>query len=178
MDEHLRSSQPHIFAIGDVNGGPQFTYISLDDNRIVADQLIGRGERSTADRKFVPYTVFMTPAFARVGLTEREARERGLSVKVVEKAIADIAAMPRAKIVGETRGLMKFVVDSETDLVLGAALLSVDSQETDQRRRARDAPRRHRGRAARRHLHAPVVHRGVQRGSDHTRLNFAGCSDG
>jgi probable pyridine nucleotide-disulfide oxidoreductase len=71
----------------------------------------------------------MTPAFARVGLTEREARERGLSVKVVEKAIADIAAMPRAKIVRETRGLMKFVIDGESDLVLGAALLSVDSQE-------------------------------------------------
>ncbi|GAA1206312.1 FAD-dependent oxidoreductase [Pseudonocardia alaniniphila] len=129
VDEVLRTSQPHIYAIGDVNGGPQFTYISLDDNRIVADQLIGRGERSTADRKFVLYTVFMTPAFARVGLTEREARERGLRVKVVEKAVADIATMPRAKIVGETRGLMKFVVDSETDLVLGAALLSVDAQE-------------------------------------------------
>jgi len=129
VDEVLRTSQPHIYAIGDVNGGPQFTYISLDDNRIVADQLIGRGERSTADRKFVPYTVFMTPALSRVGLTEREARERGLSVKVVEKAVADIAGMPRAKIVGETRGLMKFVVDRETDLVLGAALLSVDSQE-------------------------------------------------
>jgi probable pyridine nucleotide-disulfide oxidoreductase len=129
VDEVLRTSQPHIYAIGDVNGGPQFTYISLDDNRIVADQLVGRGERSTADRKFVPYTVFMTPAFARVGITEREARERGLSVKVIEKAIADIAAMPRAKIVGETRGLMKFVIDSQTDHVLGAALLSVDAQE-------------------------------------------------
>ncbi|WP_239155281.1 hypothetical protein [Amycolatopsis sp. FDAARGOS 1241] len=71
----------------------------------------------------------MTPTFSRVGLTERDAVERGLPVKVVEKPVADIAGMPRAKIVGETRGLMKFVVDRGTDRVLGAALLSVDSQE-------------------------------------------------
>ncbi|WP_439378884.1 FAD-dependent oxidoreductase [Amycolatopsis lexingtonensis] len=129
VDEFLRTSQPHIYAVGDVNGGPQFTYISLDDSRIITDQLVGAGRRSTRDRKFVPYTVFMTPALSRVGLTEREAVERGLPVKVVEKAVADIAGMPRAKIVGETRGLMKFVINRETDEVLGAALLSIDSQE-------------------------------------------------
>ncbi|MEA5360542.1 FAD-dependent oxidoreductase [Amycolatopsis sp., V23-08] len=129
VDEFLRTSSPNVYAVGDVNGGPQFTYISLDDSRIVTDQLTGRGRRSTVDRKFVPYTVFMSPALSRVGLTEREAVERGLPVKVVEKAVADIAGMPRAKIVGETRGLMKFVVDRETDLILGATLLSVDSQE-------------------------------------------------
>jgi pyruvate/2-oxoglutarate dehydrogenase complex dihydrolipoamide dehydrogenase (E3) component len=122
VDEFLRTSQPHVYAVGDVNGGPQFTYISLDDSRIVTDQLTGRGRRSTLDRKFVPYTVFMSPALSRVGLTEREAVERGLPVKVVEKAVADIAGMPRAKIVGDTRGLMKFVVDRETDRLLGAAL--------------------------------------------------------
>jgi pyruvate/2-oxoglutarate dehydrogenase complex dihydrolipoamide dehydrogenase (E3) component len=134
VDEYLRTSQRHIFAIGDVNGGPQFTYISLDDHRIVADQLTGSGLRSTADRtagdvSTVPYTVFMTPALARVGLTERQARESGRQVKIATKPIAQIAAMPRAKIVEETRGLMKFVVDADTDHILGAALFSVDSQE-------------------------------------------------
>jgi probable pyridine nucleotide-disulfide oxidoreductase len=129
VDEFLRTSQPHVFAVGDVNGGPQFTYISLDDSRIVADQLTGRGERSTDNRKYVPYTVFMTPALARVGLTERQAAEQGYAVKVVAKPVADIAGMPRAKIVGETRGLMKFVIDRRSDRILGAALLSVDSQE-------------------------------------------------
>ncbi|MGW7668854.1 FAD-dependent oxidoreductase [Streptomyces sp. NPDC054775] len=129
VDEYLRTSRPHIFAMGDVNGGPQFTYISLDDYRIVADQLSGEGKRSTSDRVAVPYTLFMTPPLARVGLTENEARAAGRSVRVASKAVAVMAAMPRASIVGEVRGLMKFVVDAETDEILGAALLSVDAQE-------------------------------------------------
>jgi pyruvate/2-oxoglutarate dehydrogenase complex dihydrolipoamide dehydrogenase (E3) component len=134
VDEYLRTSQRHIFAIGDVNGGPQFTYISFDDHRIVADQLTSAGLLSTADRTVgdistVPYTVFMTPALSRVGLTERQARESGRQVKIATKPIAQIAAMPRAKIVEETRGLMKFVVDADTDQILGAALFSIDSQE-------------------------------------------------
>jgi pyruvate/2-oxoglutarate dehydrogenase complex dihydrolipoamide dehydrogenase (E3) component len=129
VDEHLRTSRPHIFAIGDVNGGPQFTYISLDDYRIVLDQIAGAGRRATTDRVAVPYTLFMTPPLARVGLTEAEARATGRPVKVASKAIAAIAAMPRARILDDIRGLMKFVVDAETDQILGAALLSVDSQE-------------------------------------------------
>jgi pyruvate/2-oxoglutarate dehydrogenase complex dihydrolipoamide dehydrogenase (E3) component len=129
VDEHLRTSRPHIFAVGDVNGGPQFTYISLDDYRIVADQLLGDGKRSTADRVAVPYTLFMTPPLARVGLTEAEARAAGRAVRVAAKPVAAMAAMPRASIVGDVRGLMKFVIDADTDEILGAALLSVDAQE-------------------------------------------------
>ena len=129
VDEHLRTSQPHIYALGDVNGGPQFTYISLDDARIVADQLLGSGTRSTADRRAVPHTLFMTPPLSTVGFTERQAREAGHRVKVAAKPISQIAAMPRARIVEDTRGLMKFVIDANTDEILGAALLSIDSQE-------------------------------------------------
>lgn len=129
VDEHLRTSRPHIFALGDVNGGPQFTYISLDDSRIVADQLLGEGKRSTADRVAVPTTLFTTPPLARVGMTEDQARAAGRAVRIASKPIAAMAAMPRARIVGETRGMMKFVVDAETDEILGAALLSVDGQE-------------------------------------------------
>jgi probable pyridine nucleotide-disulfide oxidoreductase len=129
VDEHLRSSRPHIYAIGDVNGGPQFTYISLDDYRIVLDQITGAGRRSTADRVAVPYTLFMTPPLARVGLTEAEARAAGREIKVAAKSIAASAAMPRVRIVDEIRGMMKFVIDASTDEILGAALLNVDSQE-------------------------------------------------
>jgi len=129
VDEHLRSSQPHVFAIGDVNGGPQFTYISLDDGRIVADQLVGDGTRAVTDRVAVPQTVFMTPPLSTVGLTEREAIEQGHRILVAAKPVAQIVGMPRAKIVGETPGMMKFVISADTDLILGAAILSVDSQE-------------------------------------------------
>lgn len=129
VDGHLRTSQPHIFALGDVNGGPQFTYISLDDSRIVLDQLIGSGTRSLADRVAVPHTLFMTPPLATVGMTEKAARAAGHRIKVAREAVADILAMPRAYAVEETRGLMKFVIDADTDLILGAALLSVDAQE-------------------------------------------------
>lgn len=129
VDEHLRTSQPHIFALGDVNGGEQFTYISLDDSRIVLDQLIGEGRRSTADRVAVPHTLFITPPLATVGLTETQARAQGRDIRVVRENVADILAMPRAYTVEETRGLMKFIVDPHTDLVLGAALLSIDAQE-------------------------------------------------
>ncbi len=129
VDEHLRTSQPHIYALGDVNGGPQFTYISLDDARIVLDQLIGKGLRSTADRVAIPQTLFLTPPLATVGLTEAQARAQGHEVTVSRENVADIVAMPRAYTVQETRGVMKFVVDAETDLILGAALLSIDAQE-------------------------------------------------
>ena len=129
VDEHLRTSAEGVFAFGDVNGGPMFTYISLDDNRILADQLLGEGKRSTKDRGSVPYTMFLTPPVARVGLSEKDAREQGYEIKVGAKLQADIAAAPRAKIEGDPRGIVKFVVDAKTDLILGAALVHVHSQE-------------------------------------------------
>ncbi|WP_329578980.1 FAD-dependent oxidoreductase [Streptomyces sp. NBC_01361] len=129
VDEYLRTSQPHIFALGDVNGGPQFTYVSLDDSRIVLDQLVGNGKRTTTDRVAVPHTLFMTPPLATVGLTEKQARAAGHRVKITSRPVAEIVAMPRAYAVEETRGLMKFVIDAESDRILGAALLSVDAQE-------------------------------------------------
>ncbi len=129
VDDHLRTSQPHIYALGDVNGGPHHTYISLDDSRIVMDQLVGKGGRSRADRVAIPQTLFTTPPLATVGLTERQAREAGQRIEIAAEPVADIIAMPRAYAVEETRGMMKFVIDADTDLILGAALLSIDAQE-------------------------------------------------
>ena len=129
VDEHLATTAEGVYAVGDVNGGPQFTYVSLDDNRIVSDAILGSGRRSTADRIGVPYTIFTTPPLARVGLSEQAARSQDLAIKVAVKKVAEIAAMPRPKIVGDARGIIKFVIDAETDLVLGAALMHVDSQE-------------------------------------------------
>jgi pyruvate/2-oxoglutarate dehydrogenase complex dihydrolipoamide dehydrogenase (E3) component len=129
VDERLRTSQKHIFALGDVNGGEQFTYVSLDDARIVLDQLLGSGERTSTDRVAVPHTLFITPPLATVGLTEHRARAEGRSIRVMRENVADIVAMPRAYTVEETRGIMKFIVDADTDRILGAALLSIDAQE-------------------------------------------------
>jgi pyruvate/2-oxoglutarate dehydrogenase complex dihydrolipoamide dehydrogenase (E3) component len=129
VDQQLRTSADNVYAVGDVNGGPQFTYISYDDHRIVLDQINGKGTRRTTDRVAVPTTTFLTPPLSRVGLTETQAREQGLDVHVVAKQVADIAAMPRPKIVGETHGMVKFVIDATTGSILGATLLCVDSQE-------------------------------------------------
>lgn len=129
VDERLRASAERVWAVGDVNGGQQLTPISLDDHRIVASQLTGAGGRSRDDRMAVPTTIFTTPPLARVGLSEREARERGIAVRVGAKPVAQIAAMPRPKAVGEVHGLVKLIVDAETDLVLGAALHCIDAQE-------------------------------------------------
>jgi pyruvate/2-oxoglutarate dehydrogenase complex dihydrolipoamide dehydrogenase (E3) component len=128
-DDRLRTSQKHTFALGDVNGGPQFTYVSLDDARIVLDQLLGEGKRSRSDRVAVPHTLFMTPPLATAGLTEKDARAQGLNIRVSRENVADIVAMPRAYTVEETRGVMKFIVDADTDRLLGAAILSIDAQE-------------------------------------------------
>lgn len=129
VDEHLRTSADGVFATGDVNGGPQFTYISYDDYRIVADQLLGDGSRSRADRTAVPSTTFLTPPLAQVGMSEDEARQSGRSILVASRQVSEIAIMPRPKIVGETHGVIKVLVDADDDSVLGATLFCTDAQE-------------------------------------------------
>ncbi|WP_219732646.1 FAD-dependent oxidoreductase [Leifsonia shinshuensis] len=129
VDDRLRTSADGVFAVGDVNGGPQFTYISLDDNRVVWDQLAGEGRRTTADRVAVPNTTFITPPLSQVGLTPAEARRRGHDVLYAAKKVAAIAAMPRPKILGDADGVITFTVDAASRRLLGATLFCVDSQE-------------------------------------------------
>ncbi|MGB3485068.1 MAG: FAD-dependent oxidoreductase [Mycobacterium sp.] len=130
VDDYRRTSQPHIFAVGDVNGGPQFTYISLDDYRIVLDQLTDAAvPRAASQRKAVPNCLFLTPPLARVGLTEAQARTAGYDVRVAASPVVDLATVARARIVDDTAGMMKVVVDAVTDKILGAALLCHDAQE-------------------------------------------------
>ena len=111
VNKYLRTSADNIWAMGDVTGGLQFTYISLDDFRIVRDNLLGEGVRNTGDRQNVPYSVFMTPPLSRVGMTEEQARASGAAVQVVT---LPVAAIPRARVMNDTRGVLKAVVDSET----------------------------------------------------------------
>ncbi|EOY5423230.1 reactive chlorine resistance oxidoreductase RclA [Cronobacter dublinensis] len=126
VDKHLKTSVDHIWALGDVTGGPQFTYISLDDFRIVHDQLLGKGKRTTDDRVNIPYSVFMTPTLSRIGLTEAQAREQGRNFQVVSLSVA---AIPRARVINDTRGVLKALVDNDSKKILGVALLAADSHE-------------------------------------------------
>lgn len=87
------------------------------------------GGRSRSDRVAVPTTIFLTPPYSRVGITEKEAREQGLAIKVATKPVAKIATMPRPKAVGETRGIVKAVVDADSGKILGFAHHGIDSQE-------------------------------------------------
>ena len=126
VDEWLRTTNPAIRAIGDVKGGLQFTYISLDDYRIIREDLFGAGERRTDDREPVSYSVFMDPPLARVGLSETEARKKGLNIKV---NTLPVAAIPRARTLGETDGLFKVVVDADTNKILGCSLFGPETSE-------------------------------------------------
>jgi pyruvate/2-oxoglutarate dehydrogenase complex dihydrolipoamide dehydrogenase (E3) component len=125
VDEHLRTTAPNIWAMGDVNGGPQFTFISLDDFRIVLSQLSG-GNRSRADRQNSVYSVFMDTPLGRVGLTEAEAVKQGLPIRVLK---LPTAAVPKAQVLRKTDGFLKAVVHAETGKILGAALLCPEAYE-------------------------------------------------
>lgn len=126
VDDYLKTTVENVWAIGDVKGGPQFTYISLDDFRIIFDQLYGKGERKVSDRKLVPYSVFTTPALSRVGLNEVEAKNKGIEYKLFKLAATSI---PKAKVIGNTRGMYKILVDPETEEILGATIYSEESYE-------------------------------------------------
>ena len=105
-DEHLRTTAPNIWALGDVAGGLQFTYISLDDSRIVKADVLGDGARTTANRGTVPYSVFLDPPLSRAGMTEQEARAAGFDVKVAK---LPAAAIPKAQLLQKPTGLLKAV---------------------------------------------------------------------
>ncbi len=126
VSERLETNVPGVYALGDVNGGPPFTHIAYDDYRVVRASLLeARPERTTRDR-MLPYTVFTDPPLSRIGLTETQARERGLGIRVARMPISRVA---RAIEVDEARGMIKAVVDGETGRILGAAVLGVEGGE-------------------------------------------------
>ena len=124
-NERLETSAPGVYVIGDVKGGPAFTHISYDDYRILKANLLDRGNRTTRDR-MVPYTVFMDPQLGRVGMTEAEAKKSGRKIRVARMPMTSVA---RALEVDETRGLMKAIVDAETEEIVGATVLGLEGGE-------------------------------------------------
>ncbi len=125
VDERLETNVPGIYAVGDVNGGPAFTHISYDDYRILRTNLIEGGHATTTGR-LVPYTVFIDPQLGRVGLGEDEARKQGRTIRVARMPMSYVA---RALEVDEPRGMMKAIVDGETDQILGCAVLGLEGGE-------------------------------------------------
>lgn len=125
VDEYLETEVPGIFAIGDVNGEPQFTHISYDDYRILSKNILQKGNVSTSGRQF-PYVVFIDPQLGRIGLSEKAAKESGYDYKVFKIPMSQVA---RAIETGETRGVMKAIVNSKDNQIIGAAILGIEGGE-------------------------------------------------
>lgn len=127
VDEYLKTSNKNIWAMGDVNGGPQFTYISLDDYRIVKSQLTKEEDKlSIKNRINVPSTLFIDPAYSRVGLNEKEARDLGYEIKIVK---LPASAIPKAQVLQSPEGILKAIIDLKTNKILGAMLFCEESYE-------------------------------------------------
>ncbi|MDQ0223570.1 FAD-containing oxidoreductase [Streptococcus moroccensis] len=126
VDDFCQTTVPGVFAVGDVNGGPQFTYISLDDFRIVNGYLNGLTTYSLKERKAIPTSTFLTPPLAQVGLTEAQAEKEGLSY--LTKTIP-VAAMPRGHVNADLRGAYKVVVDKSSKQILGATFFGAQAHE-------------------------------------------------
>lgn len=125
VDSRLKTSTDHIYALGDVKGGPQFTHIAYDDFRIVVDNIFGEGKRNIQDR-LVPFTLFIEPQLGRVGLTETQAKKKGYDIEVKK---IEMSKTGRAIEEGFTKGFMKAVIDKKDHKILGVAILGYQGGE-------------------------------------------------
>jgi pyruvate/2-oxoglutarate dehydrogenase complex dihydrolipoamide dehydrogenase (E3) component len=114
VNERLQTTAPGVWAIGEVAGSPQFTHVSVDDFRVVHDSITG-GKRVTTGR-LVPFCLFTDPEFARVGLSEKEAKAQGIAYRLFK---IPMEAVMRASTLSETRGFLKAMVEPDGDRILG-----------------------------------------------------------
>lgn len=126
VDNHLRTNVEGIWAMGDVKGGMQFTYTSLDDYRIVKSEMFEDGAYSYDSRTNVHYTMFVDPPYSRAGLTMDEAKDAGYETA---EGKVPLAEHPRSHVNDDLRGLFKAVVDKESGKILGAHLFGASSEE-------------------------------------------------
>ncbi|MGC3971187.1 MAG: FAD-dependent oxidoreductase [Pirellulales bacterium] len=124
VDERLATTAPDVFAVGDCAGSPHFTHIAFDDFRIVRDNLLG-GRRVTTDRQ-VPFCLFTDPEYARIGLSETEAKNQGIAYR---RTVVPMAAVLRTRTLSETGGFMKALVAADSDRILGLSVLGVGAGE-------------------------------------------------
>lgn len=126
VNDQLRTTVPHVWAMGDVKGGPQFTYLSLDDFRIIRDQLFGDKKRDIGDRDPVPYAVFIDPPLAHIGLTEEEELKRGYSFKVSRLPATSVV---RSRTLKQTDGMLKAIVNDHSGKIMGCTLFCAEAPE-------------------------------------------------
>jgi pyruvate/2-oxoglutarate dehydrogenase complex dihydrolipoamide dehydrogenase (E3) component len=124
VNERLQTTAPGVWAIGEVAGSPQFTHVSVDDFRVVYDSITG-GKRVTTGR-LVPFCLFTDPEFARVGLSEKEAKAQGIAYRLFK---IPMEAVMRASTLAETRGFLKALVETGGDRILGFTGLGVGAGE-------------------------------------------------
>ena len=124
VNERLQASAPGVWAIGECAGSPQFTHISVDDFRIVADNMAG-GNRRTSDRQ-VPYVMFTDPPLAHVGLSEAEAQRQGVPVRIAKLPMSEVL---RTEATDEKQGFMKAVVSASDDRILGFTMVGSEAGE-------------------------------------------------
>jgi pyruvate/2-oxoglutarate dehydrogenase complex dihydrolipoamide dehydrogenase (E3) component len=125
VNNRLETSATGVYALGDIKGGPAFTHISYDDFRIIRSNIIEK-KQVTIDGRLVPYTCFIDPQLAHVGLGEEDARRQGKKFRVAKMPMNHVA---RALEMDESRGFMKAIVDAETNQILGATVLGVEGGE-------------------------------------------------
>jgi pyruvate/2-oxoglutarate dehydrogenase complex dihydrolipoamide dehydrogenase (E3) component len=124
VNERLETTAPGVWAIGEVAGSPQFTHVSVDDFRVVHDGLTG-GKRVTTGRQ-VPFCLFTDPEFARVGLSEKEAKDQGIAYRLFK---IPMEAVLRARTLSETRGFLKALVETDGHRILGFTGFGVGAGE-------------------------------------------------
>jgi pyruvate/2-oxoglutarate dehydrogenase complex dihydrolipoamide dehydrogenase (E3) component len=124
VNERLQTTAPGVWAIGEVAGSPQFTHISIDDFRVIRDNLAG-GSHVTTGRQ-APFCLFTDPEFARVGLSENEAKAQGIAYRLFK---IPMEAVLRARTLSETRGFLKALVEINSDRILGFTAVAVDGGE-------------------------------------------------
>lgn len=125
VNEFLQTTVPHIYALGDVKGGPAFTHISYNDHIVLTKNLLEGGHASISGR-MVPYCMFTDPQVGRIGITETEAEEQGLDYLVAKLPMKNVS---RAIETGETQGFMKAVVDKASGQILGATIIGEQGGE-------------------------------------------------
>ncbi len=126
VNEKLETGVKGVWAVGDVHGGQQFTYASLDDFRIIQDQLFGEQKRILNNRGPLPYSVFITPALSSVGLNEKRAEHLGIQYRLFT---LDATSIPKSAILSQPKGFLKALVAKESDEILGATIYGEESYE-------------------------------------------------